>query len=75
MYCCESSHFGLVRRVLRKWKTAHQGLQGKKFQQIMFEFGSPIMFHVCGTVPGSYVPDTWFEGSFLARNLSLRITL
>ena len=45
-------------------KTAHQGLQSKKFQQILFEFGSPIMFCACGKVPGSYVPETWFEGSF-----------
>ena len=48
-------------------KTAHQRLKEKHSSQVMVEFGTAVMFSVCGKVQGSSMGERWFHGIFLGK--------
>ena len=48
-------------------KTAHQRLKGTHSSQVMVEFGTAVMFRVCGKVQGSSMGERWFHGIFLGK--------
>ena len=48
-------------------KTAQQRLKGKHSNQVMVEFGTAVLFRVCGKVQGSSMGERWFHGIFLGK--------
>ena len=48
-------------------KTAQQRLKGTHSNQVMVEFGTAVLFRVCGKVQRSSMGERWFHGIFLGK--------
>ena len=55
-------------------KTAVQRLKGKACEKYVLEFGSAVMFRVCGKVEGALMAERWFSGVWLGKKLAPRST-
>ena len=53
-------------------KTAQQRLKGKHSNQVMVEFGTAVLFRVCGKVQGSSMGERWFHEGKRQRCTSAR---
>ena len=53
-------------------KTAHQRLKGKHSSQVMVEFGTAVMFRVCGKCKVPHLVSAGFMASFSGRRLGRR---
>ena len=56
-------------------KTAHHRLQGKHSIQMMVEFGTTVMFRVCGKVQVFSMSERWFHGIFLVKKAGNSVLL
>ena len=53
----------------RDGKTAVQRMKGRSCEQHVLEFGSTVMFRVCGRVEGACMSEKWHSGFWLGKRL------
>ena len=54
-------------------KPAVQRMKGKSCEQYVLEFGSAVMFRVCGEVEGSCMSERWYSGFWLGKRLGTEV--